>query len=80
MQLGDYVFICAAYWFMCSCSGSCVVLCLTNSSVSDGLHKHNVNWGERGQTADRQVFILLFHCSFNFYFYLRFYFIEIDAI
>lgn len=49
MQLGDYVFICAAYWFMCSCSGSCVVLCLTNSSVSDGLHKHNVNWGREGR-------------------------------
>lgn len=75
MQLGDYVFICTAYWFMCSCSGSCVVLCLTNSSVTNGLNKQTCRLEETRQTADRQNFIFLFHFSFNFYFYLRFYYI-----
>lgn len=74
MQLGDYVFICTAYWFMSSCSGSCVVLCLTNSSVSDGLNKH-VDWGRQGRISFfiYFLFLFIFYFSFNFYFYLRFY-------
>lgn len=57
MHLGDYVFVCSAYWFMCVCSYLCVGLCLTNSSVSDGFSKHTFGWGETRQTADRDSYI-----------------------